>query len=137
MYALRTGEDSASHEWRLPFGDVVSSYAVADVDGDGSSEIVIGRLDGFLFLVDGNGKLEQTRFIGRPIRDIAVLRASPALRIAVAAGRDVRVLSCPDLGQIAAWPDDVRLLRVVTHGGTERLICIGDGLVKSAAQFTQ
>ena len=133
MYALRTAEDPAGREWRLPFGDVLSCYAVADVDGNGLSEIVTGRLDGFLFVVGGNGQLEQTHFIGRPIRDIATLRAGSVLRIALATDRDVRILSGPDLSQVAAWPDEARLLRVATDGDAELLICIGDGLAKGVA----
>ena len=134
MYALRGDGEPTGQEWRLPFGDMLSSYAVADVDGDGSSEIVVGRLDGFLFVVGGNGHLEQTHFIGRPIRDLATLRAGPVVRIALATNRDVRILCGPDLSQVAAWNDEVRFLCVATHGDTEQLVCLGDGFAKSAAQ---
>ena len=135
MCLLRGPEDEKqTHQWRLPLGAVLSAYAIADIEGDGATEIVVGRLDGFLFVVNGTGDVERELFIGRPIRDVVVVPGPGGRRVALATDRGLVLLNCPDLERIAAWRlEGTRFVRIMRRDGAAQLVAVGDGSTKALA----
>ncbi|MCD6507347.1 PQQ-binding-like beta-propeller repeat protein, partial [Candidatus Poribacteria bacterium] len=48
--------------WKFKTGDVVCSFSVGDVDGDGEMEVLVGSVDGNLYCVSGGSGREEWKF---------------------------------------------------------------------------
>lgn len=66
--------DTGSQQWRFQVGaKMFSSPAIADIDGDGEIEIVVGAYDGLVHVLDQSGNQEWTFNVG------SYIVGSPAL----------------------------------------------------------
>ena len=74
--------------WNLPASGPVSCCAFADLDGDRIPELLLGRLDGFIDVIDHVGAMRASWTVGAPVCDLAVIGDS----FFIATGCDVRVL---------------------------------------------
>jgi len=74
--------------WAVPAAGPVACYAFADLDGDGAAELLLGRLDGFVDVVERGGAVRASWTVSAPVHDMVVIDHS----IFVATARDVRVL---------------------------------------------
>ena len=55
--AYGLGDETPSARWHVPAPGPISAYAFADITDQPGKELVLGRLDGFMHIVDGNGKM--------------------------------------------------------------------------------
>jgi len=85
-------------ETRAP---VVSSPAVADLDGNGTVEVAVGSLDGYLYLLDAR----LTTLPGWPKYSAGGFHGSPAVTDLDGDG-ELEVLASAEAGTLYAWNSD-------------------------------
>lgn len=77
--------------FRLPINPV-SCYDLGDVDGDGYDDIVFGKLDGYVFMVDNNGQVLAHTLAADQVWAVQLLRARGGqMIVAVAVDDDLAV----------------------------------------------
>ena len=67
---------------------------MADLNGDGQSNVIIASSTGYIYILDGTGEALVARHVGRAVRDVAVLPtggATGAVLVGDANGRIVIV----------------------------------------------
>jgi len=100
-----------TYDFRLNMSPI-SSCIHADLDGDGQREIIIGRLDGFVMVLDAKGKVLSRKAIGEPVRDLVCV-PDPTPRLLVACDSTTRLLS-PTLSELGSSPTP-RLAKLLAH----------------------
>jgi len=92
---------SMGHHFRETKAAVISSPAVADLDGDGIMEIAVGSWDGYFYLLDGR----LNSLPGWPKYSPRGFFASPALTDLDGDG-ELEVLVSSEAGKLHAWNKD-------------------------------
>ncbi len=86
--------------FRLPVNPI-SCYDVADMNGDGFDDIVFGKPDGYVFMIDNTGKVLANELLGDNVSAIQVLQAGDG-RTIIAAVIDGNLTFCdPNLMVLA------------------------------------
>ncbi len=111
----------------------ISGCVLADLDGDGKREIVLGKEDGFVLVYDAAGALKRAELVGEPVRAIAVVRTKAGRPIVAAAlaGRVVGHDFVSGAKMVLAAGEYSRLLASERAG---ILLAAGQGAVVDALQ---
>ncbi|MBU0606800.1 MAG: PQQ-like beta-propeller repeat protein [Armatimonadetes bacterium] len=117
------------YDWRQVISPI-NACVLGDLDGDGKPEIVVAKEDGYLLVVDGAGNVRQSRLVGEPVRDVAVVRGAGGPMVAAALpGRIVGLK--PDLtGEAVLAAGDYTKLAAGEAPGV--LLATGQGATISA-----
>lgn len=120
--------EEPSERWRVPLNGPASCYAFADVDGSPGAELVLGRLDGFIHVIDRDGTVCSTWPTGTPVKSLAPFRAG---RVVVAAGTGDGIRLYGGDGTVVRHdPRPVEHVAVLRDADAQRLISVGnDGRV--------
>jgi hypothetical protein len=100
-----------TYDFRLDMSPI-SSCIRADLDGDGQREIIIGRLDGFVMVLNEQGKILSRTAIGEPVRDVVCV-PGPTPRLLAACDSTTRLLS-PTLHELGSSPTP-KLAKLLAH----------------------
>lgn len=65
-------DPSGKRRWLYSMGDEVTSLSLADLDGDGASEIIAGSLSSYVNALKADGTLLWRRDLGEPVLSLAV-----------------------------------------------------------------
>jgi len=95
----------------------ISCYDLADINGDGYADIVFGKPDGYIFVVDNTGHMLAHQQLGDGVSDVQVVRCKDGQRI-IAAVIDGDLTFCDTKLSVLAHTD----IRQVTG-----LDCLRDG----------
>ena len=128
--AYSLGDEIPSARWHLPAPGPISAYAFADITDQPGKELVLGRLDGFMHIVDGNGKLIHSWATQGPVKDIRAWSADRAI-VAAAVNDSVRLYGRggQELGRIPTRAERLATLR--SSGGSRALVVAGtDGQIE-------
>ncbi len=116
MYDPRSGK----RLWQVP-GGTVAAYARADLEGNGRSQLLLAKREGFLEVVDPDGTVRASWPVGEPIRDMTVWPHNGKSRVALATPFGLVILN--DKGvQTHRVPGDHQRLTVVRVGNENLLI---------------
>jgi len=121
--AYSLGNETPSTRWSVPASGPISSYAFADLDGRPGQELVLGRLDGFIEVMDREGNVIRTWPTRGPVSDLCAWKAGPTV-IAAAMSDHVRFYRGDggEAGRVALSAERLTTLRA---GGISLLICAG------------
>jgi len=128
--AYGLGDETPSGRWHVPAPGPISAYAFADITDQPGKELVLGRLDGFMHIVDGNGKMVHSWATQGPVKDIRAWSAGKAV-VAAAVGDSVRLYGRDgqEIGRISTSAERLATLR--SSGGTRSLVVAGtDGQIE-------
>ena len=112
-----------------PAAGPISAYAFADVANGPGMELVLARLDGFIHVLDRNGKMIHTWATQGPVKDIRAWHAGDVV-IAAAVGDSVRFYGRggKEIGRVSGRAE--RLATLQSSDGSEILVTAGaDGKV--------
>ena len=117
-------DGSATRRWLYSMGDEVTSLALADLDGNGASEIIAGSLGFDVNAIKQDGTLLWRRDLGEPILALAIVNSNGSPEICAGTedghvfvlGRDGSALA------IGTAPGPVRKL-VPIPGGPLAILC--------------
>jgi hypothetical protein len=107
------------YQW-LHGANPITDCVVADVDADGTLDIVVAKQDGYVLVYGEGGELKQSRLVGEPVRAVAVLPGSGRI-VAALPGRLV-LLGAEEGVQVVA-PGEYTKLIVAQQAGL--LIAVG------------
>jgi hypothetical protein len=95
----------------------INDCMIADIDGNGSQEVILAKQDGYLLIYDEAGKLIESVLIGEQVRSIAAVPSGGGRQIVVAALPKRLVRFSPDM---ADWS-------TIAQGEYQRLAVTGRG----------
>ena len=97
----------------VPIGSVISSPAIADIDGDLTREIIFGTSAGRVYAIHPDGPLPGWPFVATGLFSsspaIGDILAAPGLEIAVASSNDSLYVLTADGARATDWPQPVEL----------------------------
>jgi len=73
LYSLTQRTFKWYHAGEIP----LSAFFVADLDGDGAPEMLVGQRDGFLLVIDTEGQIQRQVDVGEEILAVGVLPGDP------------------------------------------------------------
>jgi hypothetical protein len=113
--AYSLGDEQPTQRWGLPANGPISCYTFADMDAVAGSELVLGRLDGFIHVVDRQGKVINTWPTGGPVNALVSFDTGNAI-IAAAMNDSVRFYD----------RDGAEVSRIAI--AAQRLVVLGSGV---------
>jgi hypothetical protein len=112
----------------------INDCVIADIDGDGSQEVILAKQDGYLLIYDETGKLIKSVLIGEQVRSIAAVPSGDGRQIVVAALPKRLVSFSLDLAEwITIAPGEYQRLAVTGKDGL--LLAFGDEAVIDALRL--
>lgn len=112
----------------------INDCMVADIDGDGSQEVILAKQDGYLLIYDDAGKLVKSVLIGEQVRSIGAVSSGDGRQIVVAALPKRLVRFSPDLAEwVTIAPGEYQRLAVT--GRDSLLLAFGDEAVIDALRL--
>ena len=129
LNAYGLGDKAPSTRWDAPAAGPISAYAFADVANGPGMELVLARLDGFIHVLDRNGKMIHTWATQGPVKDIRAWHSGDVV-IAAAVGDSVRFYGRggKEIGRVSGRAE--RLATLQSSDGSEILVAAGaDGKV--------
>jgi len=119
--AYDLGATEPATRWSLPANGPISAYAFANMDGVAGKELVLGRLDGFVDVVDRSGKVIDSWPVRAPVKDLCAWHSAKAV-IAVATGESLCFYN-RDGKEAGRMPLAAEKLAVLRSGERLLLIC--------------
>ncbi len=122
--AERPAEAGLKQTWSRNMGAKITAIEVADIDADGSADVVVGCADGRLAVLDAAGKAVWERQLDHRINDIALGCVRGAKTLDIAVGCDGQSLVVLDSAGKELW----RATFEAGHGGPGNVLrcAIGD-----------
>ena len=96
------------------FGFGVREVAMADVTGDGRDEVLVASETGYVYILDGSGKVLTQRDVGSVVADLCVVPVPNR-------DRPVIAICCED-GRVYTMDGEGRLLGICDTGASNRLV---------------
>ena len=122
--AYGLGDRVPAKRWDAPASGPISSYAFVDVAKGSGKELVLGRLDGFIDVLDRNGKLARSWATQGPVKDLCGWGSG----LAVAVGDSVRFYrrDGSEVGRVSFRAERLVTLRTTK---SQVLVAAGDGKI--------
>ena len=126
--AYGLGDREPKERWRVPANGPVSCYTFADVDGEPGTELVLGRLDGFIHVVDRQGTVCASWPTNAPVKSLTAYRSGEAV-VAAGTGDELRLYDTS--GTVThRYATPAERVTVLRDDDTLTLVCVGsDGRV--------